>query len=601
MGRKMNDTINFSKEQKTVISIDWTYLYNLYEKKDFYTLSEKLIEVLNHFRENTYIEISENLQNFIDIFMENLFIFFIKEDYFFDDRHINTFLLHNSTISNLAAISKFKNTDQALATIKDQKNNFLKILTLYSARNNIRFDSGLFFDLHPHHASLWYAVSFYSTETLLTQTVYENMKEHLVSIDSRFLLYGNAASGGFFVSTYIDEDKDRLYKQRVNELMKAELKGIEIRNRPVKNKIAIATALWHPTTAVYKTCFDFINSLKNDYDLTLIHMGNQDDDIDKSIFSDVRYVHTVGDHLNLDQIADNDFMLIYYTDVGMNYPSRYMSNLRIAPIQAAGCGHPVSTFGSEIDYFFSGKDSEVLEEAENNYSERLVLIPGVGLHPVIPMYEMKNIQKTRDDFIISCSWGANKFNYPMMLNLKKIIERSQKKLLFRFFPSWMLLRDNKFLVFNIEATSILGKDNFEVIPDSKFDMYLSMLEEGDISIDSYHFGGFNTAVDSLYVKKPFVAYEGKKAYNRFASRLLRILGLEELITSNDEEYINLIVKLIQDDQYRDNVTAKIRKLNLKEKILNAERPETFKKAIDHLISNHEVLKAEGSKKPIIIE
>jgi hypothetical protein len=597
----MADTTSSTKDKKTAISINWMDLHNLYEKKDYYALSERLIEALNYFRENTYLELSENLQNFIDIFMENLFDFFMKEDYFFDDRHINTFLMHNSTISNLAAISRFKNTDEALATIKGQNNNFLKILTLYSARNNIRFDPKLFFDVNPHYASFWYAISFYSTETLLTQRTYENMKNHLVSIDPRFLSYGNAASGGFFVSTYIDEDKDRLYKQRVNELMKAGLKGIEIRNKPLKNKIAIATALWHPTTAVYKTCFDFINSLRNDYHLTLIHLGNQSDDIDKSIFSDVRYVQTTGDVLNLDQIADNDFMFVYYTDVGMNYPSRYMSNLRIAPIQAAGCGHPVSTFGSEIDYFFSGKDSEVIEEAENNYSERLVLIPGVGLHPVIPNYEVKNIQKTRDDFIISCSWGANKFNYPMILNLKRIIERSEKKLLFRFFPSWMLLRDNKFLAFNIEAASILGKDNFEVIPDSNFDVYLSMLEEGDISIDSYHFGGFNTAVDSLYVKKPFVAYEGRKAYNRFASRLLRVLELDELITSNDEQYINLIVKLIQNDEYRNDVTARIRKLNLKEKILGAERPEVFKKAVDYLIFHHEALKTEGSKRPIIIE
>jgi hypothetical protein len=43
---------------------------------------------------------------------------------------------------------------------------------------------------------------------------------------------------------------------------------------------------------------------------------------------------------------------------------------------AAGYGHPVSTFGGEIDYFIGSAAAELPERATQFYSERLVLMPG---------------------------------------------------------------------------------------------------------------------------------------------------------------------------------------------------------------------------------
>jgi starch synthase len=38
-------------------------------------------------------------------------------------------------------------------------------------------------------------------------------------------------------------------------------------------------------------------------------------------------------------------------DIGMNVESRFLSNLRLAPAQVTTNSHPVSTFGSKIDFF----------------------------------------------------------------------------------------------------------------------------------------------------------------------------------------------------------------------------------------------------------
>ena len=42
----------------------------------------------------------------------------------------------------------------------------------------------------------------------------------------------------------------------------------------------------------------------------------------------------------------------------------------------SGYGHPVSTFGGEIDYFMGSAAAELPELATQFYSERLVLMPG---------------------------------------------------------------------------------------------------------------------------------------------------------------------------------------------------------------------------------
>ncbi len=107
--------------------------------------------------------------------------------------------------------------------------------------------------------------------------------------------------------------------------------------------------------------------------------------------------------------------------------------------------------------------------------------------------------------------------------------------------------------------------------------------------------------DSLYLRKPTVAFEGNKWYNRIGSQMLRIVGLEELIAKNAEEYISLTLKLIHDDQYRLRIQEKMKLADLNCTIFSSDSKTYFKKAIDFLIDNHEQLNRETSSKPILIQ
>jgi predicted O-linked N-acetylglucosamine transferase (SPINDLY family) len=82
--------------------------------------------------------------------------------------------------------------------------------------------------------------------------------------------------------------------------------------------------------------------------------------------------------------------------------------------------------------------------------------------------------------------------------------------------------------------------------------------------------------------------------------MLRSVGLEELIAKSADEYTRLTLKLIHDERYRLKTQDKLKQVDLNKTIFNADSKKYFRKAIDFLIENHEQLKREKSRKPLII-
>jgi predicted O-linked N-acetylglucosamine transferase (SPINDLY family) len=583
--------------------INHTELLKLYLSQEYDQLSEKFIQVLEHFENKTYFNLDSNAQYFLNAFLKNFLYLFTQPDYALSDRYVTKFIQLNLTISNLAAMSSFKTTDAFLEILIAQPHNFAKFLSLYSARNTVKVDRKVLFDADSQLACLWYScfLEIYRSG-LVNKQAYQNLREHLTYRDDRLTDFYNI-NDVYFGATYIDGDRDREIKQKINQSIKTSpfCTTAQIKNTPNPKKVAVITSLWFSQHSVYRTLSEFVESLKDDYELTLVHLGGIINHLDIGYFKGIRSVYVQEGSLNIDSIRENDFMVVYYLDIGMSSESIFLSNLRLAPIQICGTGHPVSTFGSEIDYFMSGADVEITEGAEENYSEKLVLLPGFGAIHNYPTYQIRNIDKKRPEFIINCSWFAQKVNYPMVSYLKEIVIESKKDILFRLFSGGALTRKNDFIPFARDLEALLGKECVELVLAKPYDEYMALMEEGDICIESYHFGGSNIVADSLYLRKPTVTFEGNKWYNRIGSQMLRVVGLEELIAKSAEEYIRLTLKLIHDEQYRLSIQEKLKQADLKGTIFSSDSKNYFKKAIDFLIENHEQLKRETSRKPIRIK
>lgn len=582
------------------VTLNIRELLQLYQNKNHELLQRRLLEGLYSWGRETFIEIGPEVQQAIDEFTGVLFYFLTQPDYFLSRDYAHLFILHQPLLSNLAGLSCFAGLNVPLQMLQYQPNNFIKTLALNSPRNSFQLDARTLFDTDPAYASLWYSIGYYTCESFSHPTVYTNMVERQRSFDSRFVIPGANYTHPYFQSTYVDMASARTLRSELNRRIRQSLENVVIRNRPVKNRIAILTGAWSPVHSTYRSLYPYLKSLHGDYDLVLFHLGEKREDLDLELFSEVHPIAFHGETLNLEAVQENDFQVVLYPDLGLDPESRYLANLRLAPIQVACYGNPVSSSGSLVDYYIGGAAVELPQLAQENYSERLVLMPGIGAHPTYPAYQRRHCQRSDHPLLINCCWSAQKINYPILLSLQQMQERFSRPCRFRFFPGSVALRFNAFALIKRDLEEVLGADAVEVIPHCGYQDYMHLMEEASLSLDSYPFGGYNTIMDSLYLGIPVVSWEGTSAPNRIASQLLRLFGLDELVASGERAYVEKAVRLVNDEPFRLEAMTRIEAIDLRSFQADKKQYGYFRKALDYLIEHHDRLRQDPSCQPIVI-
>ena len=577
-------------------------LMGLYLRGDHDALSENLLAILRHFRETSYHALDARGRHFVNEFVKAFLNLFTQADYVPSREHITEFVRINLTTSNLVAMSSFGTTDVFLDLLGGPPANLGKFLALYSARNTAVIPRKAIFDADPTLASVWYGAYAEAYRSGLPNArACDNLRGHFASADDRIDVR-HMSMDGYFSSSYLDGDCDRVVKSVLNAAVRrvAVAGGLRPRNRPDSRKVAVLSGHWSPIHSVYRICSAYVDALEG-YHLTLVQLGRRND-ADVGRFQEVRRVDFDKNGVpDLTPLLDNDFAVAYFPDVGLTPQSVLLANLRIAPVQIASLGHSVSTWGADIDYFVSGADVEPLNP-ERNYSERLVLLPGCGAVHERPDYSPsgRNRKTNAPEFIINCPWNAQKVNHRFCLTLRELIGRSPRKILLRLFASASLDRRNDYLPFVRDLHALLGAGNVEVRHAMAYRDYMALMEEGDLGIDSYPFGGCNTVADSLHIRKLMVTYEGDRWYNRIGSRMLRMVGLPELAATSEEDYLSTTLRLIADDPYRASLQERLDRADLDATIFNRAEARDFRKAVDYLVENHDRLRGETDRSAIRI-
>lgn len=586
---------------RSTLRIDSRHLMDLYLRGEHDALSDAFLGVLGHFHDTTYFTFDPQARRFINVFVKEFLNLFTQPDYIPAASDVTLFLQLNPTISNLVALSDFQTTDPYLELMRQQGAPVVKILTLLSARNSARFDRKEFFDADAANASLWYNTYAESaTCGLIDARTCRNLEEHFqfddVRYDSTF-----EAQALYFGSTYLDGRTDRVVKSRVNRCFQRVASRIapQIRNTPQPGKFALFSSCWYPSHSVYRTLFAYVKELQG-YHKTFYQLGKYGKPPDTSLFDEVRQIGIRDNAFDINPLVQNDITVAYFPEIGISKESLMLANLRFAPIQISGTGHPVTTGGAEIDYFISGADVEVPEHPERNYSERLVLLPGWGAIHNRPIHEPTGRRKSVPEFVVNCPWAPMKVNARFLGTIRDLITRSPRPLRFRIFAGAALARHNDYLPFVRNLQAVLGPVPVEVLANLPYPEYMGLMEEGDLTIDSFPFGGSNIVTDSLYLGKPIVTWEGDKWYARIGSQMLRSVGLSELAARSEQEYLDIILKLIGDDTYRADVEQRLRQADLAQTIFSTRDARYFGQAIDYLVENHERLKNSPDRSPIRI-
>lgn len=262
-------------------------------------------------------------------------------------------------------------------------------------------------------------------------------------------------------------------------------------------------------------------------------------------------------------ILEKQIDVLIYPEIGMDPLTCKLANLRLALIQMVSWGHPETTGLPTIDYYISAKEFEP-PKADDYYSEKLVSLPNLGCY-----YSARNVTPATPDLssygidmtspIIICPGTPFKYapeHDKAFISIAKKLSACQ----FIFFQnqeSYLSAAFKARLAKAFELENLNMSDFVRFIPWQKMEAFYGLMHKADVFLDTIGFSGFNTAIQAIECGLPIVTREGLFLRGRLASGILRRMGMTQLIANNEEEYINLVVKLVQDSVFRQVIQEKI--------------------------------------------
>ena len=279
--------------------------------------------------------------------------------------------------------------------------------------------------------------------------------------------------------------------------------------------------------------------------------------------------------------------VLFYPEVGMDPAACALATLRLAPLQVASWGHPVTTGLPSMDCFLSGELLEG-EQADRHYRERLVRLPGTGATTTFAAVDTQRWEgpaRQPNTVRFALCQQPIKFDPADDVLLTRIAAAcapcefwlaSPRKL------EWAAARLRERLAAAFRAEG-LDPDAFlrvtPWLPRAQFDGFL---DEMDIYLDCPAFSGYTTAWQALHRGLPIVTLEGEFLRQRLAAGLLRQIGMTAGIVSTRDGYVDIAEQWAS--QSRDAGPWCERRVALRRAALTANDPRAVVSAFEHTLS-----------------
>ena len=264
------------------------------------------------------------------------------------------------------------------------------------------------------------------------------------------------------------------------------------------------------------------------------------------------------------QIQDDNIDVLIYPEIGMHPVTAQLATQRLAEVQCASWGHPVSSGFPSIDYFLSSALMEPAD-AQSAYSEKLVKLPGLSMcwrvpeHPNAPPAQRSLLGLELEDVVYLCVQNLSKY-LPQHDALMVAIARRVQAAKFVFIEGQPLatMKLKSRLAACFKRADLTFETYVCFVPRLDRDAYFNLNRCADIFLDTPQWSGCNSSLEALACGVPVVTLSGRWMRGRHSMAFYKKMQYETLIASDEMHYIELAVRLGIDAKWRKAQRSQIK-------------------------------------------
>jgi protein O-GlcNAc transferase len=263
-------------------------------------------------------------------------------------------------------------------------------------------------------------------------------------------------------------------------------------------------------------------------------------------------------------ILDDAPHVLIFPEIGMDKVSVQLAAQRLAAVQCASWGHPVTSGLPTIDYFISSNLMEPTGAAAH-YSEQLIRLPNLSIYYEPSELSAHGIDRTQlglrpDAVVFWCCQSLPKY-LPQFDAVFARIAAEVPGCQFTFIEFGggkgvtEMFRGRLERAF--QACGLEAADHCVFLPRLAADRFVAATGQCDVVLDSIGWSGCNSILESLVHDVPIVTLAGDMMRARHTAAILEMMGIAETTARTLDDYVSIAVTLGRDAAKRAELSAQI--------------------------------------------
>ena len=316
----------------------------------------------------------------------------------------------------------------------------------------------------------------------------------------------------------------------------------------------------HPTS--YLTAELYENHDRNFFEVHAFSFGlNTNDEFNTRIKEGVDHFHDVSkisdyEVVKLARSLEIDIAIDMKGFTGMNRQRIFA--MSAAPIQISYLGYPGTMATSYIDYLIADH-TLIPKEKQKHYSEKIIYMPNSYQPNLSKNFTFKSLISRKEmelpetGFVFCCFNNQSKITPTIFAGWMNILKATDESVLWLFANNINARKNLK----KEAIKSGINEDRLIFAQPMTNKEHLKRIQLADLFIDTFPCNAHTTTSDALKMGLPVLTCIGETFASRVAASLLNAVKLPEMITTSQDEYESLAIKLATDPKKMKHVKDKL--------------------------------------------